>query len=170
MPEALAQQVGGVNWRWGLLIGDGNFFPLPMWARFFAKAIEDLDPVPTGFPAMIPAEDALRLLALCEEMASVSRCPVTHRSNTLRVECLLYVRHTHARGRAWHLRSHRHVWTLETCHGAGAYYRRTTAPVSVMSHGMRSKRCHRTQRLTGRRQRIPHGTRQSWPHATHKEY
>jgi hypothetical protein len=69
LPEALAEQVSGVNWRWGLLIGDGNCFPLPMWARFFAKAIEDLDPVPTGFPSMITAEDALRLLALCEEMA-----------------------------------------------------------------------------------------------------
>ena len=45
LPEALAQQVSGINWRWGLLIGDGNCFPLPMWARFFAKAIEDLDPV-----------------------------------------------------------------------------------------------------------------------------
>src|SRR5262245_62175938 len=60
LPEALAQQVTGVNWRWGLLIGDGNCFPLPLWARFFAKAIEDLDPVSTGFPAMISAEDALR--------------------------------------------------------------------------------------------------------------
>jgi hypothetical protein len=70
VPEALAQQISGVNWRWGLLIGDGNFFPLPMWARFFAKAIEDLDPVPSGFPAMIPAEDALRLLTLCEEMVA----------------------------------------------------------------------------------------------------
>ena len=40
-----------------------------MWARFFAKAIEELDPVPTGFPSMITAEDALRLLALCEDMA-----------------------------------------------------------------------------------------------------
>jgi len=69
LPEALAQQVNGVNWRWGLLIGDGNFFALPIWARFFAKAIEDLDPIPTGFPAMISAEDAMRLLALCEEMA-----------------------------------------------------------------------------------------------------
>src|ERR1700730_10351746 len=69
LPEALAHQVSGVNWRWGLLIGDGNSFPLPLWARFFAKAIEDLDPVSTGFPAMIPADDALRRLALCEEMA-----------------------------------------------------------------------------------------------------
>lgn len=69
LPEALAHQVCGVNWRWGLLIGDGNCFPVPLWARFFAKAIEDLDPVPTGFPAMIPAADALRLLTLCEEMA-----------------------------------------------------------------------------------------------------
>ena len=69
LPEALAEQVSGVNWRWGLLIGDGNSFPLPLWARFFAKAIEDLDPISTGFPAMISADDALRLLDLCEEMA-----------------------------------------------------------------------------------------------------
>jgi hypothetical protein len=40
-----------------------------MWARFFAKAIEDLDLVPTRFPSMIAADDALRLLARCEEMA-----------------------------------------------------------------------------------------------------
>ena len=30
LPETLAHQVKGVNWRWGLLIGDGNCFPLPM--------------------------------------------------------------------------------------------------------------------------------------------
>ena len=75
LPEALAHQLRGVNWRWGLLIGDGNCFPLPLWARFFAKAIEDLDPVPTGFPAMIPAADALRLLTLCEEMAGQITLP-----------------------------------------------------------------------------------------------
>ena len=69
LPEALAQQVRGVNWRWGLLIGDGDCFPLPLWARFFAKAIEDRDPISTGSPSMIPADDALRLLDLCEEMA-----------------------------------------------------------------------------------------------------
>src|SRR5215510_5692436 len=64
LPEALAQQVKGVNWRWGLLIGDGNCFPLPLWARFFTKAIEDRDPISTGSPSMIPADDALRLLDL----------------------------------------------------------------------------------------------------------
>ena len=79
LPGALAHQVSGVNWRWGLLIGDGNCFPLPLWARFFAKAIEDLDPVSTGFPAMIPADDALRLLALCEEMDLTVTALATHR-------------------------------------------------------------------------------------------
>jgi len=40
VPEVLAHQVRGVHWRWGLLICDGNGFPLPLWARFSAKAIE----------------------------------------------------------------------------------------------------------------------------------
>jgi hypothetical protein len=35
------------------------------------------------------------------------------------LSCLLYIRRAHARGRACVLRSHRHVWTLETCDGAG---------------------------------------------------
>ena len=75
LPEALAQQVNGVDWRWGLLIGDGNCFPLPLWARFFAKAIENFDLVSMGVSSMIAAEDALRLLALCEEMASQVMLP-----------------------------------------------------------------------------------------------
>jgi hypothetical protein len=54
-PETLAHQVNGVNWRWGLLIDDRNCFPLSLWARFFTKAIEDLDPISTGFPSMIAA-------------------------------------------------------------------------------------------------------------------
>ena len=56
LPEALAQQVSGINWRWGLLIGDGNCFPVPLWARFFAKAIEDLG----SGPHRLPVHDCCR--------------------------------------------------------------------------------------------------------------
>src|SRR5438874_12579208 len=66
LPEALAEQVNGVNCRSALLIGDGNCSPVPMWARSFANAIEELHPVPTAFPSMITAENALRPPALCE--------------------------------------------------------------------------------------------------------
>jgi hypothetical protein len=75
VPEALASQVRGVHGRWGLLIGDGNDFPLPLWAWFCTQALEERAPVSPDVPSRIAAEDALRLLALCEEMVVTVTLP-----------------------------------------------------------------------------------------------